>query len=377
MADYQLLLAELRNFVDLSIIVCRFDGQIIQQWKPTMANNFPKAYLAKIQQIKQPAAARLYIISANENLSVIRYDSEQVFIVLWSVSKKMSIDKNFEDHFTGVSTNHLISITRFLYYGLFNRFPENLKPISASDTMVATNRQHESILESNQENGISHNNYFLETNMLESIKNGDLAKFEVNHEAFIKSGSYGQLVIGNELRQKKDLAITATTLFTRAAIRGGLPPDAAFALSDSCIQKIEAETLIESVNMLIRKIGYLFIERVRNHAQRASSIPIYLVKDYIYKHLHERILLVDLAKSVNCSVSYLCKSFKKETGMTISNYIAQQRVGEIESYLIFTQKSLTEIAIDLGFHDLSYLTKTFKKVDTISPTQFRSKYRFY
>ncbi|WP_279384052.1 helix-turn-helix domain-containing protein [Lentilactobacillus kisonensis] len=52
---------------------------------------------------------------------------------------------------------------------------------------------------------------------------------------------------------------------------------------------------------------------------------------------------------------------KKETGMTISNYIAQQRVGEIESYLIFTQKSLTEIAIDLGFHDLSYLTKTFKK----------------
>ncbi|WP_054654483.1 hypothetical protein [Lentilactobacillus kisonensis] len=88
MADYQLLLAELRNFVDLSIIVCRFDGQIIQQWKPTMANNFPKAYLAKIQQIKQPAAARLYIISANENLSVIRYDSEQVFIVLWSVSKK-------------------------------------------------------------------------------------------------------------------------------------------------------------------------------------------------------------------------------------------------------------------------------------------------
>ncbi len=151
--------------------------------------------------------------------------------------KKMSIDKNFEDHFTGVSTNHLISITRFLYYGLFNRFPENLKPISASNTMVATNRQHESILESNQENGISHNNYFLETNMLESIKNGDLAKFEVNHEAFIKSGSYGQLVIGNELRQKKDLAITATTLFTRAAIRGGLPPDAAFALSDSCIQK--------------------------------------------------------------------------------------------------------------------------------------------
>lgn len=376
MKDYLLLLGELRNFVDLSIIVCNFDGEIIKQHKPTMANDFPKPYLIKIQQIKQRAAVRLYIISENENLSVIRFDQEKVFIVLWTVSKRMLIDKNFEDHFIGISTNRLISITRFLYYSLFNRFPADLKPISVSNTIIATNRQHESILELNQQNGVVHNNYFLETSMLESIRNGDLAKFEATHEAFIESGSYGQLVIGNELCQKKDLAITATTLFTRAAIRGGLPPDAAFALSDSCIQKIEAEITIKNVSMLIRKIGYLFIERVRNHAQELSSISIYRVKDYIYKHLHEQILLADLASSVNCSVSYLCKVFKRETGTTISNYIARQRVSEIESYLIFTRKSLTEIAVDLGFRDLSYLTKTFKKVEAISPSQFRSKYRF-
>lgn len=375
MKNYRIALAELHQFSHVGIFIYGFDGTLIDRLKPTMADDLPQKYVSKILKITKPNFVRAYIVSPNENLSVIRFEQEKVFIILWSMNRIMSIDQTYEDRLIGVSTNHLIALTKFLYFALFNELPENLIPVDVSDTLITSDKKKNSITEQNRELGFIHNDYFLEKNMIQAVEEGNMTKFDIKHETFIKSGHYGQMAVGNELRQKKDLTIAAITLFTRAAIRGGVLPDAAFALSDSCVQKVEAETTIHSVNDLIRQIAHLFIDRVRNANKTPTTILIYQVEDYIYKHLNEKLLLSDIASSVSYSTSYLCKLFKRETGQTITQYIMQQRVTEIESQLIFTKKTLTEISNEWGFGDPSYLTKTFEKVNHISPSRFRRKHQ--
>lgn len=375
MKNYRAALEELHHFSHVGIFIYQFDGTLIDQLKPTMADDLPKKYLDKILKIDIPNSSRVYIISPDENLSVIRFEEEKVFIILWSMNRIMAIDKTYEDHLIGVSTNHLIALTKFLYFALFNELPKNLIPIDVSDTLITLDKEKISVTELNRQVGFVHNDYFLELNMIQAVEEGNITKFDIKHETFIKSGHYGQMVVGNETRQKKDLTIAAITLFTRAAIRGGVLPDAAFALSDSCVQKVEAEPTIHSVNDLIRQIAHLFIDRVRNANKEPSTVLIYQVKDYIYKHLVEKLVLSDIATNVGYSASYLSKLFKKETGQTITIYITKQRITEIESQLIFTKKTLTEISNEWGFQDPSYLTKTFQKINQISPSQFRRKYQ--
>jgi AraC-like DNA-binding protein len=81
-----------------------------------------------------------------------------------------------------------------------------------------------------------------------------------------------------------------------------------------------------------------------------------------------------MANQLGYSKNYLCRSFKQATKQTIVEYANEQKIREIQSQLVFSNKTVTEIASMLGFYDQSYLTKLFKKYLNTTPTQFRKKY---
>lgn len=192
--------------------------------------------------------------------------------------------------------------------------------------------------------------------------------------SFIKSGSFGQMALGNKLRNGKNLLIAATTVFTRAAIRGGMHPEAAFVLSDKCIQRIEKLGKIDNILELIQEIGELFVKRVRMAQNFSNSTIIFLIQDYIFKHLNETLRLENIAGSLGYSKQYLCRVFKQDTGETIIYYANEQKIREVCNQLIFSNNNVTEIATKLGFCDQSYLTNLFVKHTSMTPIAFRKKY---
>lgn len=79
------------------------------------------------------------------------------------------------------------------------------------------------------------------------------------------------------------------------------------------------------------------------------------------------------AKKLNISPIYLNEIMKKTTGLTVGECIQNEIIIQAKRLLIYTDKSVKEIALDLGYEDWAYFTRLFTKSSSHSPTQFRRK----
>ena len=98
------------------------------------------------------------------------------------------------------------------------------------------------------------------------------------------------------------------------------------------------------------------------------------VIQYIKEHYKEKIVLEDIAKEFNYSVGHLCRKFKLEIGDSIVNYIIKYRISMAMKLLFERQDlSIEEIALDIGFNDVQFFDKTFKKLVGMTPGQYRKE----
>ncbi len=112
---------------------------------------------------------------------------------------------------------------------------------------------------------------------------------------------------------------------------------------------------------------------VHNHKLSLDkySHPIQKVLEYINLHLGDQISNEDLAVSANMSISHLAKVFKKETGETMTQYIAHMRCKKAANLLKKTDLPIQEISSYVGYSDNNYFVKVFKKNYAMTPTEFR------
>ena len=95
---------------------------------------------------------------------------------------------------------------------------------------------------------------------------------------------------------------------------------------------------------------------------------------YIKEHYKEKIVLEDVAKKFNYSVGHLCRKFKQDTGDSVINYIIKYRISHAMR-LLFERRDLNieEVALEVGFNDVQYFTKLFKKFVGMSPGKYRNE----
>ncbi|MFV0290208.1 MAG: AraC family transcriptional regulator [Mangrovibacterium sp.] len=85
----------------------------------------------------------------------------------------------------------------------------------------------------------------------------------------------------------------------------------------------------------------------------------------------------DYAQMLNVSPSYLNECVKKMTGSPVSYWIQNENVLQAKRLLFYTNLTVKEIALQLGYEDWAYFTRLFSKVAKLSPTQFRAEYLKY
>ena len=171
------------------------------------------------------------------------------------------------------------------------------------------------------------------------------------------------------LRSIKNGLICLVAIICREAVDLGADNTKSFALSDYMINRIEYETRMDTVSMIISDIIFSYRKLVREGRDRGYSRPVKNAVSFISDHIYESVSLKDVAGAVGLSGAYLSSAFKKETGETVSGFIKRVKIEEARSLLSEKGLSVSEVSDLLGYSSVSYFSKVYSEVCGYSPSR--------
>ena len=190
-----------------------------------------------------------------------------------------------------------------------------------------------------------------------------------NPEIFADVGELSE----NPLLQARSMFICGITLYTRAAISGGLAEHIAYALSDNYIKHCLPLTDISIINQLQDCALYDFTIQVRDSKYRKYGLHLRKCLEYISRHLHDKITLSDLENCTGKSAGYISKIFIDEIGIRPIAYIRKEKLNYAVHALKLTDFSVSALSDLLAFPSTSAFIKYFKEEYGCTPLEYKNK----
>ncbi|MDR0449988.1 MAG: helix-turn-helix domain-containing protein [Treponema sp.] len=130
------------------------------------------------------------------------------------------------------------------------------------------------------------------------------------------------------------------------------------------------------VNSFMQELIVLLIRSYRERACSPSGFADNVTNliNYVKGNYRSQLNMNVLIGMSGMSESRILRSFKQYLGCSPFQYINRLRLSAATDALIQTDKSITEIALDLGFNDSNYFTRSFRKHLGLSPREYRYKY---
>lgn len=180
-----------------------------------------------------------------------------------------------------------------------------------------------------------------------------------------------EMRVEDPVRNMKNYTIVANVLLRKAVEQGGVHPFYIDGVSSDFARKIEKiKTVQEGVEMMHDMI-YKYCALVKNHSMKNYSLLVQKVITIIDSDLTADLSLHRQAEMLNVNASYLSTLFKKETGMTLTEYVSKKRVDHAAFLLASTNMQIQNIAQHCGIFDVNYFTKIFKKIKGKTPKEYR------
>lgn len=227
---------------------------------------------------------------------------------------------------------------------------------------------------SNRENGFSYAPFEREMAFYESVRSGSL---ETVKNLFTPLGGEGFGKLSDDpLQNLKYHLVVSIAMITRFCINSGMLPEEAYSLSDIYIRQTDHCKSVEEINDVHYNMTIEFTKRMRQiNTGHGYSKVVTNILDYISDHLHEKLLVQDIADHVGYTVPYISRLFKAEVNTPLSTYIMQKKVEAAADMLHFSDYSALDISNYLNFSSQSYFIKQFRKYMGITPKEYRE--RFY
>ena len=115
------------------------------------------------------------------------------------------------------------------------------------------------------------------------------------------------------------------------------------------------------------------VHRVSTSAYATTDKEVLRALQYIRQNLSKKLSVTDVLEQVPLSRRLLEVRFKKVLGMSIYQYISQQRIGRFSELLLETNDSIQEIAYKLGEDEAKSICRRFKELKGCTPTEWRSR----
>jgi len=126
------------------------------------------------------------------------------------------------------------------------------------------------------------------------------------------------------------------------------------------------------VRMAHRIIAHKESEHVQIHTSEISQVE--RIAMYIAQNYTRSIKAADIGKEVGLHPDYANVVFKKTFGMSLNEYLIQERISHAQRKLVSTDMSIAEILYDCGYNSISNFNAAFRKINKCSPREFRKKY---
>lgn len=211
---------------------------------------------------------------------------------------------------------------------------------------------------------------------LSAIQNCDREKLEnykvtMNH--FLKEDSLDifKRAPGNKLRSLKNFLLSHNTLYSYSAEKGGLNAAKSHYISEKYAIMIEHTDTISDLHHIHKLMVDEYSDPTLRFHKSENYTIVEKVEAFIEINFSENYTVEEISWKLHVHPSHLMRTFKNEKGITVSLYRNRKRVAEAKKLLSYSNLSLTDIAIMVGFNNSQYFSKVFKEVAGISPKVYR------
>lgn len=289
--------------------------------------------------------------------------------------------KNVVAHY--YSTLPIISISKatatgeFLSYIVSTFNPEKLENFKMEKLTYDFKTEYSispEILKKNTENTMEYLEkiYTLENSFMHAVELGNIDLYQniIRKNNFLLT-AIPDRIPNDPLRSAKNYAIVLNTLSRKASEKGGLHPIYLDSISSKYAVQIEKCTYLKQLSDLINSMQLEYCDSVNKLSLKNYSPTIRKAMEFIRINLNHSLSLNSISKILYISSYELSRQFKKETGETITDYINKKRINVAVFILENENISITDISYMVGFNDVNYFTKVFKKLKGITPSEYR------
>lgn len=221
--------------------------------------------------------------------------------------------------------------------------------------------------------------YWVHFDFYATIDQGDLARFiEINHssighlistqESLITSSDKSHLI-------REELLITPNKILPNYyKVNNRENTKTLYLAIIKSFNAKETTWFLETKSylsqLLLETFGHL---KEDSTVIKSHSLLVDQVKTYLAQYDHRYVSIKELSKQFYYHSDTLNRIFKKETGLTIGLYTRQKRHEKVKSLLTSSDLTLENIAELTGFTDRSHLIKSFRKLESKSPNEYRNE----
>lgn len=141
--------------------------------------------------------------------------------------------------------------------------------------------------------------------------------------------------------------------------------------SDKPMKEFMIRTLFEKIFLTFwRALTRNIPENLRQAPKRDSNVR-YIVS-YLRIHFRESVSLSALAKEIHLTPNYIGELFRRETGVSFTDYVQRLRLNYATNLLVSSDLPVADISVQSGFHSVSYFIRTFRLANGKTPLEYRS-----
>lgn len=130
------------------------------------------------------------------------------------------------------------------------------------------------------------------------------------------------------------------------------------------------EAMVHLLQIFAEQLSF-YASQIVIRLDEREPYRVRVARTFISNHRADNIDLADVARATHVSTFYLCKIFKKATGLTFVEYRNRLRIESAKKLLLNPNLTVSEVAYSVGFQSLTQFNRLFRRVVGMAPTGFR------
>ncbi|MCR5785262.1 MAG: AraC family transcriptional regulator [Eubacterium sp.] len=223
-------------------------------------------------------------------------------------------------------------------------------------------------------NIVNHHTFQDETELLSAVENGDK---DTVHE-FLEKGFIQTFrrTSPDMMTHYRNVAISSIALASRAAIKGGVPPQMAYDFANTMTKQVDKIPSLSQMYAWICSVFNKYTQMVID--EKDTEVPNGITdqcRQYVIAHYKEKISVKDIADYIGKSPNYVSKVFKESTGMSLTDYINNEKINAAKNILKYSDLDVSAVSNFLSFSSQAYFGKVFKELTGITPKKYKDTNR--